>query len=121
MTRRERSGVARRTQRRRSRRRLPRVTAGWLAVALLALAAFLYYRPLQTYADTRAELRDRTAEVAALRAERRALERRVAAGASEEAIERAARRLGLVRPGERLFVVDGIEQWRRAESRRRNR
>ena len=111
-------GVARRAQRKGSRRTLPRLRAGWLAVVLLAFAVFLYYRPLQTYAETRAELRERAAEVAALRAERRALERRVAAGASEQALQRAARRLGLVRQGERLFIVDGIPQWRRAQQRR---
>ena len=103
----------------RGRRGLPRLGAGWLALLLLAFAAFLYYRPLQTYAETREELRQRAAEVAVLRAERRALERRVAAGASEEALERAARRLGLVRQGERLFIVDGIQEWRRAQKRRR--
>ena len=86
---------------------------------MLAFAVFLYYRPLQTYADTRADLRERTAEVEGLRAERRALERRLAAEASEQTLERAARRLGLVRPGERLFIVKGVEQWRRAHSRRR--
>ncbi|MBD0347642.1 MAG: septum formation initiator family protein [Thermoleophilia bacterium] len=95
---------------------MPRLGAGWLAVVLLAFVAFLYYRPLQTYAETRAELRQRTAEVEALRAERRALGRRAAAGASEATLERAARRLGLVRPGERLFIVTGLERWRRAKN-----
>ena len=95
--------------------------ARWLALALLALVGFLYYRPLQAYTDAQHELRDRAREVAELRAERRALERRLAAHASEQTLRDAARRLGLVRPGERLFVVTGIDEWRRAQARRRAR
>ena len=41
-----------------------------------------------------------------------ALERRLSLTDKTDFVEREARRLGLVRPGERLFIVKGIEQWK---------
>ena len=92
-----------------------------LAVLALALVAFLYYRPVVTYLETRDALARRSAEVEALRAERRALERRLAAQASTPALVHEARKLAFVRPGERLFIVNGIAQWRRAHAAKRVR
>jgi cell division protein FtsB len=86
----------------------------WAGVAALALVAFLYYRPLHSYFSTRSALEQRSAEVSRLRAEHGALARRLERSASKEALERAARQLGLVRPGERLYIVKGINAWLRA-------
>ena len=88
----------------------------WLAVGGLALVALLYYRPLRSYVHVRHEVADRTAEVRALRAQKHALERRIAHAATDTALVHEARRLGLVRPTERLFIVRGISAWRRARS-----
>jgi cell division protein FtsB len=101
----------------RSRRRPRRavLVRRWLGVGALLVIALLYYRPLHTYVDTRHALADRAAEVTQLRNERRRLERRLADSTSDSALVREARRLGLVKPGERLFIVKGIEAWRRAE------
>jgi cell division protein FtsB len=88
----------------------------WLALAAVVLVALLYYKPLRTYFQTRDTLAQRSTEVRSLRAERRTLERRLAAAGTNEALIRQARRLGLVRPGERLFIVKGIEAWRRGRS-----
>jgi hypothetical protein len=41
------------------------------------------------------------------------LARRVAESDTPEALARRARRLGLVKPGERLFIIKGIDEWRR--------
>ena len=98
---------------RRTRRR-PRSVVRWLLVAGVALIAFVYYRPLKTYVETRRELAARAAEVRRLDAERRILERRLAGATSDTVLAAEARKLGLVRPGERLFIVQGIEQWRKA-------
>ena len=64
-------------QPRRKRKRPPRSTIAlrWAAVAALAIVAFLYYRPLRTYVDTKRDLRARAAEVQALRAQKRQLQR----------------------------------------------
>ncbi len=85
----------------------------WLALGTLAVVALLYYRPLKSYVETRSALENRATEVRSLRAERDALARRLADSDTPEALARRARRLGLVKPGERLFIVKGIDEWRR--------
>jgi cell division protein FtsB len=81
-------------------------------VGTLAVVALLYYRPLKSYFEMRSALEDRAAEVRSLRAERERLARRLADSDTPEALARRARRLGLVKPGERLFIVKGIDEWR---------
>ena len=81
----------------------------------------LYYRPLVAYVHTRDTLARRTAEVAQLRAKKRVLERRLRTEASPRALEREARRLGYVRPGEQLFIVKGVARWRHQRARARAR
>lgn len=106
------------SQRRPSRPR-PRLSLlRWIALATLVVVALLYYRPLKSYVETRSSLQDRQAEVRQLRAKRDELARRLEEADTPEALERRARKLGLVKPGERLFIVKGIEEWRRrAEAR----
>jgi hypothetical protein len=84
----------------------------WL-VALASVVAFLYYRPLATWLETRAELEQRTVEVRGLRAEKARLTARLERATSLEALGREARCLGYVKPGERLFIVKGIPESRR--------
>ena len=48
-----------------------------------------------------------------LQAQKQQLETRIATVGSGDALVREARRLGLVKPGERLFIVRGIAAWRR--------
>jgi cell division protein FtsB len=76
--------------------------------------AVLYYRPVRTYVDTRSTLTARRAEVGRLAAEKRVLERRLAAASNDASLAREARRLGFVKPGEHLYIVKGIPGWRRA-------
>ena len=83
-------------------------------VATAAFIAFLYYQPLANYVRTRATLNERTAEVEQLREERTRLQARLARSATLEALAREARRMNLVRPGERLFIVKGVQDWRRS-------
>jgi len=81
----------------------------------------LYYKPVHTYFETRHALAGRAKEVRELRTEQAVLSRRVATSTSPEALAREARRLGFVKPGERLFIVKGIPAWRRAHSTLRQR
>jgi cell division protein FtsB len=92
-------------------RRRPRFIR-WLAVATILVVGLLYYRPLKSYLDTKASLEERAAQVRSLRAERDELARQVAESDTPEALARRARRLGLVKPGERLFIVKGIDEWK---------
>ena len=96
---------------RRSRRRRPPLLR-WFALATVLIVGLLYYRPLKSYIETRSALEERAAEVRSLRSERNELARRLAESDTPEALARRARRLGLVRPGERLFIVKGIDEWR---------
>ena len=88
-----------------------------LPVVVLTVMAFLYYRPLSSYLQTRDELGARRAQVVTLRAEKVRLERRLARTTSDAALAREARRIGYVKPGERLFIVKGIGAWQRSASR----
>jgi cell division protein FtsB len=90
----------------------------WLVLGVALFIGFLYYRPLSSYLETRQELDRRAAEVRELKDERLALARRLAGAEDAAAVERHARRLGLVRPGEKLFIVKGIHDWRRDKRRK---
>ena len=86
-----------------------------LAVAGLTLVAFLYWKPAHTYMHTKQQLQTRNAEVQTLRVQKAHLEKRIAQAATGGQLVREARRLGLVKPDERLFIVKGIPAWRRAQ------
>jgi cell division protein FtsB len=97
------------------------VRTRFLALAAIALVGLLYYKPLRSYTATRAQLAHRQSEVQSLRSANRALEQRLADAGRPEELLRQARRLGLVRPGERLFIVNGIAAWRRSVAKRTGR
>jgi cell division protein FtsB len=95
----------------------PRRRRRWIRLVALGVAvllALLYYRPVRTYVNTRHTLERRTVEVSALAARKHRLEQRLAEIEQGSSLVRGARRLGLVKPGEHLFIVQGIQQWRRA-------
>jgi cell division protein FtsB len=107
--------MARSRRRSRGGRRPPasRILLRWLAVAAVIFMGFLYSQPLRSYLSTRDALSQRTQEVRSLRAEKQRLERRLAAADTPAALTREARRLGYVKPGEHLFIIKGINSWRR--------
>ena len=84
----------------------------WLAVGVVGLVAFLYYRPLTSYFETRSQVARAQGELRKLEVQQARLERRLAAQTSDATLLREARRLGYVKPGERLFIVKGIPEWR---------
>jgi cell division protein FtsB len=97
-----------------SRSRKPprsRLVMRWVAVGAIVLVGLLYARPLRSYVQTKHELAQRAEEVRTLKAERRDLQHRLAESSTGEALMQQARRLGLVHPGERLFIVKGISAW----------
>jgi hypothetical protein len=74
----------------------------------LGLVLLLYVRPAARYfeawqlsRDTQAEVKDLRSDNAALRARSRELDR-------SSRVELEARRLGMARPGERVYVVRGL-------------
>jgi cell division protein FtsB len=102
-------------KRRRRRLRLGRLGA----VVAVVIAGYLYYRPLTNWLHTRSALAQQTSQVRALAAQKAELEREVALATSAAQLVRSARRIGLVKPGERLFIVKGIREWRRAHPQSR--
>ncbi len=89
----------------------------WCIVGVALFVAFLYYQPLASYLQTRSALNERTAEVERLRDERARLRARLADSETVTALAREARRMRLVKPGERIFIVKGVAEWRRAQAR----
>jgi cell division protein FtsB len=85
----------------------------WAGVGALALVGLLYYRPLKAYVSTHRAVAERRAEVRVLQAQKQALQHRLAVSSSLSALEREARRLGYVKPGEHLYIVKGIGEWRK--------
>jgi cell division protein FtsB len=85
----------------------------WAGVGALALVGLLYYRPLRAYLHTNRTLTQRHAEVRSLQAQKSSLERRLNVSASLAVLDREARRLGYVKPGEHLYIVKGIGAWRK--------
>jgi hypothetical protein len=88
-----------------------------VAVGVLALVGLLYYRPLHAYLGAKHELSQRSQAVQQLRDEKARLERQLDASTSLQTLGREARTLGYVKPGEHLFIVKGIQQWRQRERR----
>lgn len=106
-------GKSKRQRRARIGRRRLRVL--WM-VALVGVTVYLYYRPISSYFETRNELTTTRADVQSLREVRSELDLRLLNFGKTDSLEREARRIGYVKPGERLFVVKGIPAWRRARS-----
>jgi cell division protein FtsB len=114
------AGRAKERKRAQRRKAAPRIGRRRLrllwAIALVGVAVYLYYRPIASYVETRNDLTTRRAEVESLRLVRAELELRLVNSTSVGSLEREARRINYVKPGERLFVVKGIPAWRKARS-----
>lgn len=79
--------------------------------------ALSYVHPLRSYRAAQERVAERKAELTRLDRRNARLEQRLALSGKDAFIEREARRLGLVRPGERLFIVKGVEALRKASVR----
>jgi hypothetical protein len=81
------------------------------------LIALLYYRPLKAYVDARGQLQRNAVAFHKLQNEHARLVRRLGASTSVATLAREARALGYVKPGEHLYIVKGINGWRRRIAR----
>ncbi len=79
-----------------------------MVLVLFVFVAILYVHPLLSIWSTRGEAAQRRADVVRMQAENDRLARRVKALRSPGALEREARRLGMVRPGERSYVIENL-------------
>ena len=85
----------------------------WIGVAVLLVVAVGYVQPLRAYRQAEDDVAARRAQVERLEQRNERLENQLDEAGTNEFIERSARRLGLVKPGERLFVVTGLDRWKR--------
>lgn len=75
---------------------------------VLGLILLLYVGPARSFVSTWRESRAKRVEVHRLEAENRRLQARRAALEDPRTLEMEARKLGMVRPGERAFVIQGL-------------
>jgi cell division protein FtsB len=85
----------------------------WIGVAILLVVAVGYVQPIRAYQQAQDDVAVRRAQVERMEQKNERLERQLEEAGTNEFIERSARRLGLVKPGERLFVVTNVDQWKR--------
>jgi cell division protein FtsB len=82
----------------------------WAIGCVLALILYLYIGPARDWISTYGEAKAKRAEVAALKAENRELRERKRELQEPSALEREARKLGMVKAGERAYVVRGLPE-----------
>jgi cell division protein FtsB len=75
---------------------------------VLVLLVYLYVGPVRSWWSTWQDSKAKQAQVERLERENARLRARKAALATPQALEREARRMGMVRPDERPFVVRGL-------------
>lgn len=73
------------------------------------MIAFAYVQPVRSYLHARGQVEARRAELGTLEQEKSELARRLALSETDQFLVQEARRIGLVRPGERLFIVKGLQ------------
>ena len=77
----------------------------WALICVFAFVLYLYVGPARTWVSTYAEAERKRDDVASLRAENERLRARKRALARAGAVELEARKLGMVKAGEKLYVV----------------
>src|SRR4051794_26191199 len=77
----------------------------WALIGVLALVLYLYVGPAVSWVSAYRDAKAKRREVAALQARNRALRERARELRDPAALERAARALGMVKAGERAYVV----------------
>ena len=84
--------------------RVGRVALLFLLIGIVGL----YVRPALSYVDTRGRAAAQERELRRLQAEHRRLLARRGALRRPGTLEREARKLGYVKPGERAYVIEGL-------------
>jgi cell division protein FtsB len=80
----------------------------WALIGVFVLVLYLYIGPAVRWVQTYREAGRQRAQVAELRAENQRLRARKAELTAPGALEREARKLGMVKAGERAYIVEGL-------------
>ena len=77
----------------------------WALICVFAFVLYLYIGPARTWVTTYAEAKRKRDDVAQVRAENERLRARRSELEQAGAVELEARRLGMVKAGEKLYVI----------------
>jgi cell division protein FtsB len=80
----------------------------WLGLAVVLAIAIAYVQPIRAYLGAKEDVAARQVQKAALLRRQGELRHRLAQTDTQAFLEREARRLGLVRPGEQLFIIEDV-------------
>jgi cell division protein FtsB len=80
----------------------------WALIAVLGFVLYLYIGPAATWVSTYKDAKRKRADVAALKAENARLRERRKELRDPASLEREARRLGMVKAGEKSDVIEGL-------------
>jgi cell division protein FtsB len=86
---------------------MPRLKTLFIA-GILTAVLIGYVGPVQAYIDQRSELAHQQATLAELEAKRDRLKKQTKASERPDVLEAKARDLGLIKPGERAYVIRGL-------------
>jgi cell division protein FtsB len=81
----------------------------WALIVVLGLVLYLYIGPAVSWVSAYKEAKRKRAEVAALKAENRRLLDRRKDLRDPASLEREARRLGMVKAGEKSYVIQDLK------------
>jgi cell division protein FtsB len=82
----------------------------WALIAVFAFVLYLYIGPAASWVSSYREAKKRRAEVAALKTENQRLRERRRELRDPASLEREARRLGMVKAGEKSYVIEGLKE-----------
>ena len=80
----------------------------WALIMVLGFVLYLYIGPAASWVSTYKEAKRKREEVAALKAENQRLRERRKELRDPASLEREARRLGMVKAGEKGYVIEGL-------------
>jgi cell division protein FtsB len=80
----------------------------WALIGVFAFVLYLYVGPAARWVNTWQQAKEKRAEVATLHAENRELREQQRALERKSSLEQEARRLGMVKAGEKAYVVEGL-------------
>jgi cell division protein FtsB len=89
-----------------------------IGLAVIAAIAFAYVQPIRAYMAAQDDIQAHRAQRSALLRQQAALRHTLAQVETDAFVEREARRIGLVHPNETLYVVQGVQKWKRLASGR---
>jgi cell division protein FtsB len=81
----------------------------WALIAVLGFVLYLYVGPAVTWVSTFKEAKRKRADVAALKADNARLRDRRRELQDPASLEREARRIGMVKAGEKSYVIEGLK------------